>query len=668
MTVLRPGGSETVVVIDKTPSSHDDDDGPLVPRRSSLQRTSLSYSTAATLGSLKRFSVTLSTEDYHSELDRTAVYGPYAHLRKILLEMSSHYQNYAIQRQWLQDAIIEDFLDNVSNDNDDDPTLCITPTEPWLIFTVGARGAGKNHILHKLVKSGRLPILSFVQVDPDSIRRRLPEFATYSRSVPDLVNDLMRKESSFMAELLLLAALQNGRNVVFDSAMRNPDWFLNLTEMFKLECAKNCLGMFARPKIALFHITARLDLIIQRSGKKAKETGRIIHEDSILKSLETIPASLEVVKPSVDFFCEIENGFDSYEIMDGGTVTDWIEFQRTFLQTCAWKPGMKGKQRMDTSGATAFAMKRANEARQPFSALISSEDNNKSDDRRFFGKYSHIRKTLDYSYHSNYTFERQKLQDAIITDMLHEAFVLDQDGNVGTVPTQPWIVFTAGAMGAGKSHTMNVLVQKERFPLHAFVMVDPDEIRRLLPEFHMYVNENPELAGELTNKEAGFIAEILTLAALQGGKNVMQDGSLRDSDWYQTYFERLRGDFPKVRQAIIHVTAPREAVFQRAESRAKMTGRVVPRELLETAMEQVPRSVDILAPLVDYYAEISNPADSEDVILVKPKDSSWEQFGRTWVQTVAYADDRKKVIDKVVSSRHRLEEKKSSLESSLTAA
>lgn len=81
----------------------------------------------------------------------------------------------------------------------------------------------------------------------------------------------------------------------------------------------------------------------------------------------------------------------------------------------------------------------------------------------------------------------------------------------------------------------------------------------------MYVNENPELAGELTNKEAGFIAEILTLAALQGGKNVMQDGSLRDSDWYQTYFERLRREFPKVRQAIIHVTAPREAVFQRAE-------------------------------------------------------------------------------------------------------
>lgn len=119
-------------------------------------------------------------------------------------------------------------------------------------------------------------------------------------------------------------------------------------------------------------------------------------------------------------------------------------------------------------------------------------------------------------------------------------------------------------MGAGKSHTLNMLVQKDRFPLTAFVVVDPDEIRRLLPEFHMYINENPELAGELTRKEAGFISEILTLAALQAGKNVLQDGSLRDPDWYQTYFKRLRKEFPDVRQAILHVTAPREAVFQRA--------------------------------------------------------------------------------------------------------
>jgi hypothetical protein len=118
--------------------------------------------------------------------------------------------------------------------------------------------------------------------------------------------------------------------------------------------------------------------------------------------------------------------------------------------------------------------------------------------------------------------------------------------------------------GAGKSHTMRKLVEQGRFPLLAFVNVDPDKIRGFLPEFHIYVEQNPELAGELTRKEAGFIAEILTLAGLRAGKNVLVDGSLRDHSWYRLYFERLRSDFPTLRIAILHITAPREAVFQRA--------------------------------------------------------------------------------------------------------
>lgn len=65
---------------------------------------------------------------------------------------------------------------------------------------------------------------------------------------------------------------------------------------------------------------------------------------------------------------------------------------------------------------------------------------------------------------------------------------------------------------------MRKLVEKGRFPLLAFVVVDPDEIRRKLPEYHLYVSTQPELAGEMTRKESGYIAEILTLAGLESGK------------------------------------------------------------------------------------------------------------------------------------------------------
>ena len=205
----------------------------------------------------KKFSLAISTEELHNAGcdEKETLNGPYAHLRKMILSDSDRYKNYTRQRQWLQNAIIEDFLDNIEDTN-----MCITPSEPWLIFTVGARGAGKIHTVHHLVNTGRLPILSFVQVDPDSIRRRLPEFQTYNnltRKESSLVNDLTKKESSFIAELLLLAAVQNGRNVVFDSAMRDSEWFLKLIKSIKQLDSSSF-------KFAVLHITAPTEIIFDR--------------------------------------------------------------------------------------------------------------------------------------------------------------------------------------------------------------------------------------------------------------------------------------------------------------------------------------------------------------------------------------------------------------------
>jgi predicted ester cyclase len=213
---------------------------------------------------------------------------------------------------------------------------------------------------------------------------------------------------------------------------------------------------------------------------------------------------------------------------------------------------------------------------------------------------------------------------------------------------------------------MRHLVENGRFPLLAFITCDPDQIRRHLPEYHLYVESNPELAGALTHKEAGFIAEILTLAGLQSGKNVMVDGSLRNAEWYKTYFQRLRSDFPMLRLSIIHVTAPREAIFQRAavscvlspfqfalqangqlftarthsldacavfQARAVFTGRVVPRDVLEMAIEQVPMSIKSLAPLVDYFVELKNDPNTPDIEL-GTEGETWANFESKWVQYV----------------------------------
>jgi predicted kinase len=360
----------------------------------------------------------------------------------------------------------------------------------------------------------------------------LPEYQAYIEDAPDLIDSLTQKECGYIAETLTLAALQSGRNVVLDSALYHVAWYQQYLTQLRSE--------FPLLKIALVHVVAELGTIFSRVERRAQETGRYIDDDHTIRIFSKTAQSVSLVQRKVDYSCRISNDTHGFEIFAPG---GWERFHQVLEQTEA---------------STFPKLKRR------FSVVCSSEENHRSNDRKFYGQFAHIRETLDYSYHGNYTYERQRFQDAVVNEFLNGAVITDKNGEVCTTPTEPWIVFTAGAMGAGKSYTMRTLVDRGLFPLLAFVRVDPDEIRRYLPEFHLYIEQNPELAGELTNKEAGFISEILTLAGLQAGKNVLVDGSLRDSSWYRTYFDRLRTEFEGLRLAIVHVSAPRESVFQRA--------------------------------------------------------------------------------------------------------
>ena len=160
----------------------------------------------------RRFSVEHSTDDINkatTDADQQ-FYGPYAHIRQTLdYTYHSHYRK---QRKWLQDSIIETFMENLVNGND----AMTTPQDPWFIYTVGAPGAGKRHTIMKLVQEGKLPLLSFVHVDPHEIRRRLPEYASYVLKSPDRVDRLTGKEAGHVMEILVRVALENGKNVVLD--------------------------------------------------------------------------------------------------------------------------------------------------------------------------------------------------------------------------------------------------------------------------------------------------------------------------------------------------------------------------------------------------------------------------------------------------------------------
>eukprot|EP00903_Cladosiphon_okamuranus_P008902 g8521.t1 len=214
-------------------------------------------------------------------------------------------------------------------------------------------------------------------------------------------------------------------------------------------------------------------------------------------------------------------------------------------------------------------------------------------------QYQRVRATRDHDYHGAYTRERQLFQDSLVRDVV----------GASSRKEHPWIVFTAGAMGAGKSHTIQWMSEKGYFPLPDIVTVDPDLFKTALPEWPEYVRRCPDTAGSLTRRESGYLVEIAQETAMNEMKNVWVDGSLRDSKWYEQVFEGIRKNHPSYRIAILYVHANEKMVLDRARRRAEETGRVVPEAEIKDSLYRVPRTVAILLPKADFVAYIKNDGD-----------------------------------------------------------
>ena len=225
---------------------------------------------------------------------------------------------------------------------------------------------------------------------------------------------------------------------------------------------------------------------------------------------------------------------------------------------------------------------------------------NQAPSRKAWGPFKAIRESLDHEWHGSYIESRQQLQDILITDVV---------GGGTAKRYAPWIVFSGGAMGAGKSRVVSWLSSKGIFPLTDIVQIDPDAFRERLPEWKGYLANDPASAGMLTHRECGYCVEIATEAALQQRKHIWVDGSLRDHKWYAGVFDDIRQRHPHYRVAILYVYAEEASTLQRAARRATLTGRVVAEEILLASMRQVPASIDALAEKADFIAWIENPDD-----------------------------------------------------------
>ena len=313
----------------------------------------------------------------------------------------------------------------------------------------------------------------------------------------------------------------------------------------------------------------------------------------------------------------VTNNFDARVTSFGMGVLTLSLRRNTSVGSCAPK-GLRADTESDVLAAANDWASR-NQVDQAYDYTLSTKDNYTLHDTSSeewkpaqFGPYAETRRSLDSKYHGVYTKGRQAFQDKIIEAVVEPCLT----------QKNPWLIYTAGAMGAGKSRTIHWMWTQGHFPLDDIVHIDPDIFKAAMPEWKEYVRRDPASAGLFTRRESGYIVEISQVEAMRRKKNIWIDGSLRDGEWYESLFNTIREDYPCYKICIIHVTAKPDIILDRAKRRGEITGRMVPDEEVLDSIERVPLSVNRLLSLVDCYVEIENSGETPQLTRCLTKSSS----------------------------------------------
>jgi hypothetical protein len=273
---------------------------------------------------------------------------------------------------------------------------------------------------------------------------------------------------------------------------------------------------------------------------------------------------------------------------------------------------------------------------ETFNAHISTQENYACEGRTgvYVGEFADVRKTIDSRWHGCYTEMRQIFQDSIIRSLVPLDAI--QDSQYTKV-----LVFSSGPMGAGKSYTMRWMIRTGAIPEKLLsVSIDPDLIRRQLPEWPIYVKNNPITAGSLTHLESTLIAEIAREVAMRSGLSVWVDGSLANTEWTIADITRIRSRFPDYSICVLHVTADENKIMERCCKRAGETGRFVPVERIKRSMEGSSETIRHLqAPLVDIVAVIRNDGTDPSVERIFYREGESEP---SWSSIRSYFDSLRK--------------------------
>lgn len=197
-----------------------------------------------------------------------------------------------------------------------------------------------------------------------------------------------------------------------------------------------------------------------------------------------------------------------------------------------------------------------------------------------------------------WTPEREALHDQIIGALLRrrklnengEPAILDPEGDELAAPEgTPRALFMGGGTASGKTTALRLAENQDVQPEDAAI-IDPDEIKGMLPEYKAMVEGGERYAASGVHEESSYLAKRLQREAVARGLNVIVDGTgdsqIKNPD-DEAEANKLRNKMRVFKDAgyqvsAFYVNAPVDVALVRATGRAMHTGRWVPKPEIES--------------------------------------------------------------------------------------
>lgn len=227
-----------------------------------------------------------------------------------------------------------------------------------------------------------------------------------------------------------------------------------------------------------------------------------------------------------------------------------------------------------------------------------------------------------YCRNGEYTPERQKLHDSIVSKIVESAGK-PKEGE------KPVCILLGGGSGSGKSTVRDLMIQPELDENEIKVgKVDSDAIKEELPEYEPFQEQDVNSAAFRVHEESGDIVDEAIDTLIYEKRHFIYDGTMKNPKKYKRIIQNLKDAGYEVR--VVGVDLPLDEAIKRVEARAKRRNRAVPIGIVKNSHKGFATSFSEIAELADDYEIYDN--SGEFPVLMKDKASGvqdeklWNRF------------------------------------------